>query len=124
MRPSLTSPSPPRLASTRKFGTKVSSDRILIEVNCQYLTRTFLFDRHSRQDLIRRLEHYCETEPDIFSKAVRFIDQEVSPMIARHAISGQALVRSYVSLSLANARKIGWLNASRQLLTLVSFPFQ
>ncbi|KAG0375328.1 hypothetical protein BGX24_009252 [Mortierella sp. AD032] len=49
---------------------------------------------HARQDLIRRLEHYCETEPDIFSKAVRFIDQEVSPMIARHAISGQALVRS------------------------------
>ncbi|KAF9350009.1 hypothetical protein BGX26_011752 [Mortierella sp. AD094] len=49
---------------------------------------------HARQDLIRRLEHYCETEPEIFSKAVRFIDQEVSPMVARHAISGQALVRS------------------------------
>ncbi|KAF9191645.1 hypothetical protein BGZ50_009275 [Haplosporangium sp. Z 11] len=47
-----------------------------------------------RQDLIRRLEHYCETEPEIFAKAVRFIDQEVSPMVARHAISGQALVRS------------------------------
>ncbi|KAF8964454.1 hypothetical protein BGZ46_000783 [Entomortierella lignicola] len=50
---------------------------------------------HARQDLIRRLEHYCETEPEIFAKAVRFIDQEVSPMIARHAISGQALVRSH-----------------------------
>ncbi|KAG0004436.1 hypothetical protein BGZ79_009299 [Entomortierella chlamydospora] len=49
---------------------------------------------HARQDLIRRLEHYCETEPEIFSKAVRFIDQEVTPMVARHAISGQALVRS------------------------------
>lgn len=48
----------------------------------------------SRQDLIRRLEHYCEAEPEIFSKAVGFIDQEVSPMVARHAISGQALVRS------------------------------
>ncbi|KAF9116810.1 hypothetical protein BGX27_010427 [Mortierella sp. AM989] len=50
---------------------------------------------HARQDLIRRLEHYCETEPELFSKAVRFIDQEVSPMVARHAISGQALVRSH-----------------------------
>ncbi|KAG0348214.1 hypothetical protein BG004_005691 [Podila humilis] len=49
---------------------------------------------HARQDLIRRLEHYCEAEPEIFSKAVAFIDQEVSPMVARHAISGQALVRS------------------------------
>ncbi|KAF9984784.1 hypothetical protein BGZ75_003679 [Mortierella antarctica] len=49
---------------------------------------------HARQDLIRRLEHYCETEPELFSKAVKFIDHEVSPMVARHAISGQALVRS------------------------------
>ncbi|KFH65665.1 hypothetical protein MVEG_09139 [Podila verticillata NRRL 6337] len=49
---------------------------------------------HARQDLIRRLEHYCEAEPELFSKAVGFIDQEVSPMVARHAISGQALVRS------------------------------
>ncbi|KAF9425658.1 hypothetical protein BGZ94_007351 [Podila epigama] len=50
---------------------------------------------HARQDLIRRLEHYCEAEPEIFSKAVGFIDQEVTPMVARHAISGQALVRSH-----------------------------
>ncbi|KAF9980200.1 hypothetical protein BGZ65_005414 [Modicella reniformis] len=53
---------------------------------------------HARQDLIRRLEHYCETEPEIFSKAVRFIDQEVTPMVVRHAISGQALVRSQNSI--------------------------
>ncbi|KAG0374836.1 hypothetical protein BGX24_009856 [Mortierella sp. AD032] len=33
-------------------------------------------------------------QPEIFSKTARFIDQEVSPIIARHAISGQALVRS------------------------------
>ena len=97
---------------------------ILIEVECQYLTRIFVLGHHSRQDLIRRLEHYCETEPDIFSKAVRFIDQEVSPMIARHAISGQALVRSYVSLPFAIARTGRWLSASKHLLTLVSFPFQ
>ncbi|KAF9435697.1 hypothetical protein BGZ76_005717 [Entomortierella beljakovae] len=49
---------------------------------------------HARQDLIRRLEYYCETEPEIFSKAVHFIDNEVLPMVNRHAISGQALVRS------------------------------
>ncbi|KAK3812340.1 MAG: hypothetical protein J3R72DRAFT_498746 [Linnemannia gamsii] len=33
-------------------------------------------------------------QPEIFSKTVRFIDQEVSPIFARHSISGQALVRS------------------------------
>ncbi|KAG0231588.1 hypothetical protein BGW42_008739 [Actinomortierella wolfii] len=49
---------------------------------------------HARQDLIRRLEHYCEAEPELFAQAVAFIDQEVIPVVARHAISGQALVRT------------------------------
>lgn len=44
-------------------------------------------------------------------------------MIARHAISGQALVRSYVSLPFTNVRTIAWLSASRHLLTSVSLLF-
>ncbi|KAK3805442.1 MAG: putative adenylate kinase [Linnemannia gamsii] len=39
------------------------------------------------------LEHYCVTA-EIFSKTVRLIDQEVSPILLAHSISGQALVRS------------------------------
>ena len=51
---------------------------------------------HARQDLISRLEHYQETEPELFLKAIKFVDDNVIHMVQRHAISGQALVRTYV----------------------------
>jgi len=49
---------------------------------------------HARQDLISRLEHYQDTEPELFLKAIRFVDSCVIPMVQRHAISGHALVRT------------------------------
>jgi adenylate kinase len=55
---------------------------------------------HARQDLISRLEHYQETEPELFSMAIKFVNSNVIPMVQRHAISGQALVRTYVKINL------------------------
>ncbi|CAG8464292.1 6280_t:CDS:10 [Funneliformis mosseae] len=49
---------------------------------------------HARQDLISRLEHYQETDPESFSKAIEFVDENVIPLVQRHAISGQTLVRT------------------------------
>ncbi|CAG8448966.1 23112_t:CDS:10 [Cetraspora pellucida] len=49
---------------------------------------------HARQDLISRLEHYQDTEPGLFMKAIEFVDNNVIPTVQRHAISGQALIRT------------------------------
>ncbi|CAG8669219.1 31720_t:CDS:10, partial [Racocetra persica] len=49
---------------------------------------------HARQDLISRLEHYQDSEPELFMKAIEFVDNNVVPMVQRHAISGQALIRT------------------------------
>ncbi|CAG8494196.1 7881_t:CDS:2, partial [Racocetra fulgida] len=49
---------------------------------------------HARQDLISRLEHYQDSEPELFMKAIEFVDNNVIPMVQRHAISGQALIRT------------------------------
>ncbi|KAI9304907.1 hypothetical protein BJ944DRAFT_266082 [Cunninghamella echinulata] len=49
---------------------------------------------HARQDLISRLEHYQETEPNMLHDAIRFIDSEIIPLVNRHSISGHANFRS------------------------------
>ncbi|RCI03219.1 hypothetical protein CU098_010524 [Rhizopus stolonifer] len=49
---------------------------------------------HARQDLISRLEHYQDTEPDLLQKAIQFIDDNVMPKVHRHAISGHTNVRT------------------------------
>ncbi|CAG8480846.1 14948_t:CDS:10 [Gigaspora rosea] len=49
---------------------------------------------HARQDLISRLEHYQDLESELFMKAIEFVDNNVIPMVQRHAISGQALIRT------------------------------
>ncbi|CAG8755608.1 7907_t:CDS:2, partial [Acaulospora colombiana] len=41
---------------------------------------------HARQDLISRLEHYQDLEPELFNKAIHFVDENVIPMVQRHAI--------------------------------------
>ncbi|CAG8691801.1 14878_t:CDS:2, partial [Acaulospora morrowiae] len=45
-------------------------------------------------DLISRLEHYQDLEPELFNKAIHFVNENVIPMVQRHAISGQALIRT------------------------------
>ncbi|KAK3805408.1 MAG: hypothetical protein J3R72DRAFT_499837 [Linnemannia gamsii] len=67
---------------------------ILKEFHRQDLIRTL---SGPYQDLIGTLSGgwgITARQPEIFSKPACFIDQEVSPIIARHAISGQGLVRS------------------------------
>lgn len=49
---------------------------------------------HARQDLVNRLEHYNENHPELFSKAIRFIDDKFMPIIRKHSISGKAYVNS------------------------------
>ncbi|KAI8989997.1 hypothetical protein BDB01DRAFT_848101 [Pilobolus umbonatus] len=49
---------------------------------------------HARQDLISRLEHYQDTEPDTLHAAIRFIDKNVIPEVHRHSISGHANIRT------------------------------
>lgn len=53
---------------------------------------------HARQDLISRLEHYQETESDMFHEAIKFIDSEVMPLVNRHSISGHANFRRYINI--------------------------
>lgn len=48
---------------------------------------------HARQDLISRLEHYQDIEPDLLHKAIKFIDTNVIPQVHRHSISGHANIR-------------------------------
>ncbi|KAG2204250.1 hypothetical protein INT46_009513 [Mucor plumbeus] len=49
---------------------------------------------HARQDLISRLEHYQDTEPDLLHKAIKFIDANVVPQVHRHSISGHVNIRT------------------------------
>ncbi|SAM05053.1 hypothetical protein [Absidia glauca] len=49
---------------------------------------------HARQDLINRLEHYQQTEPNMLKEAIHFIDTQVMPLVTRHSISGHACFRS------------------------------
>ncbi|CAO3601146.1 unnamed protein product [Absidia cylindrospora] len=49
---------------------------------------------HARQDLINRLEHYQQTEPNLLAQVIQFIDTQVMPLVNRHSISGHANFRS------------------------------
>ncbi|KAI9487294.1 MAG: hypothetical protein EXX96DRAFT_552569 [Benjaminiella poitrasii] len=49
---------------------------------------------HARQDLISRLEHYQDTEPDQLKTAIKFIDNHIMPQIHRHSISGHVNIRT------------------------------
>ena len=50
--------------------------------------------RHARQDLVRRLDGYEVECPELLRKIIRFIDEKMMPIIARHAISGVADISS------------------------------
>ncbi|KAI9009961.1 hypothetical protein CLU79DRAFT_891473 [Phycomyces nitens] len=49
---------------------------------------------HARLDLISRLEHYQDTEPDTMKQAIKYVDECVTPHIIRHSISGHAMIRT------------------------------
>ena len=49
---------------------------------------------HARQDLVRRLDDYEFSHPELLARVVDFINVKVMPIILRHAISGVATVNS------------------------------
>jgi adenylate kinase len=49
---------------------------------------------HARQELVRRLDSYEITTPEMLRKVVDFIACKMMPIIERHAISGQANINS------------------------------
>ena len=54
--------------------------------------------RHARQDLVKRLDDYAETDEELFEKIAVLINDKFMPIIIRHAISGMALINSEDSL--------------------------
>jgi adenylate kinase len=49
---------------------------------------------HARQDLVRRLDLYCQEDPDLFAQAVALIEEKFLPIIVTHSISGKAYINS------------------------------
>lgn len=45
---------------------------------------------HARQELVKRLDGYELTQPDLFQRVVTFIETEMMPIIKCHAITGRA----------------------------------
>lgn len=49
---------------------------------------------HARQDLVRRLDAYCQEDGDLFAQAVDLIEEKFLPIIVTHSISGKAYINS------------------------------
>ena len=50
--------------------------------------------RHARQELVRRLDAYEHAAAPLFKAVAAFIEAEVVPVIARHALSGRCVVKT------------------------------
>jgi adenylate kinase len=49
---------------------------------------------HARQDLVRRLDSYELSQPELFQRVVNLIDKKIMPIVKRHALSGHANINS------------------------------
>jgi adenylate kinase len=49
---------------------------------------------HARQELVKRLDAYALTDPELFARVVGLIEKKIMPIVLRHAISGHAHVNS------------------------------
>ncbi len=49
---------------------------------------------HARQELVRRLDHYELTQPELFQRVVNLIEKKIMPIVMRHALSGHANINS------------------------------
>jgi adenylate kinase len=54
--------------------------------------------RHARQELVRRLDSYEHAAAPLFQQVAAFIEAEVVPVIARHALSGRCVVKTASAL--------------------------
>jgi adenylate kinase len=49
---------------------------------------------HARQELVRRLDNYELTQPELFQRVINLIDKKMMPIVKRHALSGHANINS------------------------------
>ena len=49
---------------------------------------------HARQELVKRLDGYEFSQPELFAQVVAFISKKILPIVRRHAISGAAHVNT------------------------------
>lgn len=49
---------------------------------------------HARQELVKRLDGYALTHPELFARIIALIEKKILPIVRRHAISGHAHVNS------------------------------
>ena len=49
---------------------------------------------HARQELVKRLDTYAMTQPDLFGKVIALIENKMMPIVVRHALSGHSNINS------------------------------
>lgn len=49
---------------------------------------------HARQELVKRLDGYALTNPDVFHRVVTLVEKKMMPIVHRHALSGHANINS------------------------------
>ncbi len=49
---------------------------------------------HARQELVKRLDSYALSQPELFARTIAFIEKKIMPIVRRHAISGHSNVNS------------------------------
>ena len=49
---------------------------------------------HARQELVRRLDEYEKSQPELFAKVVAIVSSKFMPIVMRHSISGLAQVNT------------------------------
>jgi adenylate kinase len=49
---------------------------------------------HARQELVKRLDTYTLTQPELFSRVVQLIEKKMMPIVVRHALSGHSNINS------------------------------
>lgn len=50
--------------------------------------------KHSRQELVSRLDDYQRSHPDLFRRVIDTVEKKFIPIVKRHAISGMAFINS------------------------------
>ncbi len=49
---------------------------------------------HARQELVKRLDAYALTQPELFARVIALVEQGMMPVVMRHALSGHANINS------------------------------
>ena len=49
---------------------------------------------HARQELVKRLDMYALTQPELFGQVIALIENKMMPIIVRHALSGHSNINS------------------------------